>query len=495
MLNRQETNNLYKEALEKAAAQNSLPQTLRYLATSDLFFLLTYVLKRKDIDRDWLYDRCREVQQSPNGYLDLWSREHYKSTIITYGLTILDILNNPEITVGIFSHTRPIAKAFLNQIKREFESNELLLELFPEIVWNNPREAPRWSLDSGIVVRRKGNPKEATVEAFGLTDGQPTSRHYQLMVYDDVVSRESVSTSDMIQKTTEAWELSRNLTAETGVTRYIGTRYHLNDTYKTIIERKAAIPRIYPGAINGVPVLWAQDYHDEKRRDMGPYTYACQILQDPKADNAMGFEQEWLRFWEAKIYNNMNKFIIVDPANEKKKKSDYTAMVVVGYGDDKNYYVIDMVRDRLNLTEKTNKLMELHRAYRPLRVYYEKYGMQSDVQHIKYVMDQENYRFAIHEIGGMMSKEDRIRRLIPLFEQQRIYLPHQLYRRNYEGDYVNLVDDFISNEYLSFPVGAHDDMLDALSRICDDEVKIVEPQKPVVRKPFKAQTNMKMARR
>ena len=79
----------------------------------DLFFLLVYLLKRKDADSDWALERCREVQASPNGHLDLWARGHYKSTIITFALSIQDILNDPEITIGLFSHTRPIAKAFL----------------------------------------------------------------------------------------------------------------------------------------------------------------------------------------------------------------------------------------------------------------------------------------------------------------------------------------------------------------------------------------------
>jgi hypothetical protein len=92
-------------------------------------------------------------------------------------------LNDPEITVGIFSHTRPIAKAFLRQIKREFETNEQLKALFPEILYANPAaESPKWSEDEGITVKRSSNPKEATVEAWGLVDGQPTSKHYRLLI-------------------------------------------------------------------------------------------------------------------------------------------------------------------------------------------------------------------------------------------------------------------------------------------------------------------------
>ena len=93
-------------------------------------------------------------------------------------------------------------------------------------MWERPGEAPKWSEDDGIIVKRSSNPKESTVEAWGLVDGQPTSRHFDLIIYDDVVTRESVTTPDMIQKTTDAWELSLNLLSENGRKRYIGTRYH-----------------------------------------------------------------------------------------------------------------------------------------------------------------------------------------------------------------------------------------------------------------------------
>jgi hypothetical protein len=202
--------------------------------------------------------------------LDLWAREHYKSTVITFAKTIQDILIDPEITVGFFSHTRPIAKAFLRQIKQEFESNETLKGWFPDILWANPKkESPKWSEDEGIVVKRQSNPKEGTVEAWGLVDGQPTSKHYRTLVYDDVVTRESVSTPDMMAKTTDALALSYNLGAHGGTRRFIGTRYHYNDTYRTIMERGTVKPRIYPatkdGKVDGEPVFLTREQLAEKR--------------------------------------------------------------------------------------------------------------------------------------------------------------------------------------------------------------------------------------
>ena len=454
---------------------------LRWLILNDLYFLLRYGCRRHDIERQWLFDRCREVQADPNGYIDLWSRDHYKSTIITFGLTIQDILNDPESTFGFFSHTRPIAKAFLRQIKQELENNIFLQGLFPEILFENPqRESPKWSEDEGITIKRQSNPKEATIEAWGLVDGQPTSKHYKTLVYDDVVTQESVSTPEQIDKTTKSWELSLNLASADSKKRYIGTRYHFNDTYAEILKRGSATARIHPatedGTAEGTPVLLTEKLLAEKRRDMGIYTFASQMLLNPVADQSQGFKRDWLRFHREADSGSMTKYMLVDPANAKRKRSDFTVIFVVGLGQDSNYYILDIVRDRLNLTERAKTVFDLHRKWKPLKVGYEQYGMQADIQHIKEKQDRETYHFEIVPLGGNMGKLDRIRRLIPLFEAGRIYLPESLNRTNYERKTEDLVQVFINDEYLSFPLMVHDDMLDDLARITDEDLQTDFPE-------------------
>lgn len=450
------------------------------------------------MEREWIWQRCREVQQAPNGQLDLWSREHYKSTVITFGGTIQDVLSSHgddpvpewkgrESTTGIFSHTRPIAKGFLRQIKQEFEGNELLKWLFPDVLWANPRkEAPKWSEDDGIVVKRKSNPKESTVEAWGLVDGQPTSKHFFVLNYDDVVTRESVYTPEMIAKTTEALELSYNLGSEGGCKRFAGTRYHFNDSYKTVMDRGTAKPRIHPatddGTFDGTPVLWTREHLAEKRRDMGPYTAACQLMQNPKADEVQGFREDWIRYYTGVADDAArftNRYILVDAANGKRPSNDYTSMWVLGLGRDRNYYVLDMVRDRLNLTQRADTLMRLHRKWRPMEVRYEKYGMMADTDHIATVQGKENYRFDLVEVGGNIPKTDRIKRLIPLFEQRKIYFPVSYHRTDYQGVTRDLVKDFVEEEFKAFPVGLHDDMLDSLARIAEPDLSVSWPMDPL----------------
>jgi len=487
LLSREQCIDLYKEVLaDKDVA------AMRRLCREDLFFLLMVACNRLDMNHPWLFDRCREVEAEPDGCLDLWAREHYKSTIITFGKTIQDILashgdgplpswGGREVTFGLFSCTRPIAKAFMAQIKNELETNTFLKALFPDVLYEHPhKDSPSWSMDGGLTVRRHGNPKEQTIEAWGLVDGQPTSKHFFICLYDDVVTRESVTSPEMIKKVTEAYQLSDNLGAEGGSKRVIGTRYHQNDTYGWIISeglmkvRKHAATQ--DGAYPGAPVFLSAERLAEKRRNQGPYVFACQQLQNPMADNAMGFHPDWIStYHQLNSVAGWNIYMLCDPASKKKKGNDYTVFTVIGLGPDGNTYLLDGVRDRMNLAERTRTCFRLHRKWKPLNTGYEEYGLQADIEHIQETMERENYRFPITSLGGRVAKEDRIRGLIPDFEQKRFWTPSRLTYIDYEGKAQDFMLDF-NGEYESFPVSAHDDVLDCIARIKDQTLNATFPK-------------------
>jgi len=474
----------------------------RLLCRTDLFWLLWYACGKHYVAKQWILDRCKEVESDFQNTLDIWSREHFKSTLLTYGKSIQNILashgDDPlpewprETTIGILSVTRPLAKGFLREIKQTFEDNQLLKSLFPDILYQNPKaESKKWSEDEGICVKRKSVYKEQTIEAWGLIDGQPTGKHFFELAYDDIVTQDSVTTPEMIQKTTAAFGLSDNIGTRGGIYRIVGTFYHANDTLNEVIRTGVYKLRKYAGTYEGkwpiasdaeAPLLTKKEL-ELKAIKQGPYIFSCQILLNPVASSLQNFKESWLKYYGgwAKHYTG-NIYIIVDPANSKKKSSDYTVMFVVAACDDQNYYVIDIIRDRLNLKERTEALFKLVKQYYSkglIHVGYEQYGMQADIEHIREKQDELNYHFIIRELGGLKSKIDRIGKLVPDFENQRIYVPRQIMKTNYEGKLQNLVDIFIKEEYLCFPTSQHDDMLDALARIKDDDLKVSFPLPPL----------------
>lgn len=503
-IDRHEAARAYADILGEAGkyGPQSVMAAMAALGRADLFFLLTRLMCRKDADNDWCFARCKEVASAPDGRLDLWAREHYKSTIITVALSIQDILRDPEITIGIFSHTRPNAKGFLAQIKRELETRDVLKQCYPEVLYAQPeKESPVWSLDDGLLVKRRGNPKEMTVEAWGVVQGQPIGKHFKLLVYDDVVTPENVTNPEQIKKTSEQLRLSYALGAEGGARRMIGTRYHLFDTYAELLKEGIVIRREYPATVDGTaegePCFLSRERLMEKRKDFGPYNFACQMLLNPVAEDAQGFRQEWLRYWNAApdLWQGMNRVILVDPASSKKKDSDYTVMAVMGWHEDRNLYCIHGERARLNLTERAANLFRLVRRFNPLFVGYEQYGMQSDIEHIQSEMQRRNYHFNIMPLGGKTAKSDRIRRLIPWFEKGRFFLPSVANFKDESGIIRNFTTLLVEEEYESFPVSAHDDMLDCLARAVDPEVSVHFPESVDGRGPQEKEAERLMAAR
>lgn len=471
-------------------------QHCRNLARVDLYFLLRYGLRRADIEKPWLLDRCREVEASPNGMLDLWAREHYKSTIITFGKTIQDILashgddplvewNGIEPTFCIFSHTRPIAKGFLRQIKTEFEQNKLLYGWFPDVLWDSPKkEAPKWSEDDGIVVKRKGNPKESTVEAWGLVDGQPTSKHFYVRIYDDVVTVESVNTAEMIKKTTDRWELSLNLGVDDGIERYAGTRYDEMDSYNTLLERKVATPRIYPatedGTANGKPVLMSDEALAVKRRGMNAYNFSCQMLQNPTPDeNAFfrmveGINIRW--FDPDNPPAHLNIYGATDAAT-KHDKGDWTVHIPFGVDPNDNIFLLDMWRKQAQTDVLIDAQIDLMRIYQPLRWFGEGGPIESAIGPFRHKRMRERRVFCTYDtLPSIADKPTRARAFQGRWNMGMVYLPIG----------APWVTDFLI-ELKRFPNSNVDDIPDTCSligRVLDSMYGAAGPLPEPNRNPF-----------
>lgn len=714
----------------KSYSQEEQRVIMAELGRNDLYFFIIYILGRKDMaEHNWYFERIREVQKEPDGHLDLWARGFCKTSIITHGMSIWDIIRNPETTIGIVSWSRRAAIDIVKAIKTELESNELLKELYPDILYDNPEtQSPRWSDERGLIVKRTSNKREATIEGTGL-DTQLTGRHFDILCYDDIVSVNNVTSNEVIQNTTNALLTSFNLVSRNGRKRFIGTRYHAVDTYDYLIKNKIVIPRIYPATVDGTPdgepcEIITREQLEEKRKEMSPYIFSChcagtkvtmsdwtlkniedikvgdevigftignknkkselvktkviatgssikpsvasymsngvvckhsidhlwytgrtqeqgrrlyselgfkyhqqkqlqkvhdinfpelndsqkidlgyicgmidgeggvehktlqisqdnkrhkyicdriskaltnlgfgfsewkaknrtqsiftikggrnarirllnyakgflakhkqienqcfgtrcfnsekllkqtkigeqtvyriqteignyiangfaskncQMLLSPIADDERRFNPNLFQYYDKQHIDKLTKnvYITVDAATSKKKNSDYTAMAVMAVDSLDNVYLLDLVKDKLSLDERKKKLFSLVLKYKPLAVGYERYALMSDTDYIRKCQEQENIRFPIVELGGKLSKIERVDRFVPTFVNKKFYLPESLEYRDYEGISHDLIQE-LKYEMINFPRG-HDDCIDAISRIKDPELGVINP--------------------
>lgn len=210
----------------------------------------------------------------------------------------------------------------------------------------------------------------------------------------------------------------------------------------------------------------------------------------------MKFLREWFKTYKSKIPHG-RRFIVVDPAGSKSKKSDYTVMWAISLDSLGNYYVLDGARDRLNLVQRWETLKNLVIKWNINRVGYEKYGMQSDTEYIREKQRDDGLFFQIVELSGVASKTNRIKKLQPLFQEGRLFFPEALWYDDTEGKRHNLTEEFVRDEYMAFPSPAHDDMLDSLARIRDENLNIIRPKKddpvPYVKEfdPFRQEKQIK----
>jgi hypothetical protein len=335
----------------------------RQFILGDLWFVLYFVVKpwandagRQVVNSPFVVNVCREVERGPKDFtLDVWARFHYKSAILTIAETIQQAVTNPNESTGIFSFKASVAKNFLFSIKQTFERERILSKCFPESVWQDcQKEAPMWSVDGGLVLRRESNRKEPNIGAYGLIEGMPTGLHFENMVYDDIVTEDICRSLDVMADVKQKFDSSRNMRSIVGSRhRVIGTYYHHSDPLIYIREKKVTddagakkplyLLRLKPATADGKPmgrpVLMEAKDLASMRGDPGTpaaHTFNCQQMLDPTPEGEQELNPKFLTPVEPQfIPKDLFRLMLIDQAGDqdaalKRDGGDSWAVAVVG---------------------------------------------------------------------------------------------------------------------------------------------------------------------
>ena len=462
----------------------------RELIKNDLWFIVFFVMgldgeKEGDpgANHSFVIDACREVEEGPKTKtLDLWAREHYKSTIITKAETIQKILSNPKKRIAIFSHTRPIAKGFLRSIKLLFEESKFLKTCFPDVLYVNPQsDSPKWSEDDGIIVKRDSTASERTLAAGGLLEGMPTTTHFTDRIYDDIETDDLVKNPDMIKKLISKFNLSSNLGTFHGTERIIGTTYHhaallvyckdkkdIHGKQVYTLRKKTATHNDLP---NGKPVLLSQERLDTLRAS--EYEFNCQQMLDPTPAGVRTLDSTMLKDIDPKdIPNRLYKFMVVDAAGDDKTGGgDAWGIHIVGVEPSvdeigaSNIYILDSIISPLRETEAPGEIAKMYmRNGMIMQVGVEKVALSTTEVHVKNALKAQGRHISIDNKTLVIlrpagrNKVTRIERALAWpFDNSKIHISTNVpmgYR------------DRLRDEMDKFPFW-HDDGLDALSYVYD----------------------------
>jgi predicted phage terminase large subunit-like protein len=384
--------------------------------------------------------------------------------------------NNPAVKIIAASHTQSLAEDFGGQV-RNLIADPLHMRAF------GPKAALTSDTAAKGFFRLVGG---GQYYAVGI-GGTPIGRGADIAIIDDPISSLVEASSPTQRNAIYSWYQTSILSRleNDGAVILMHQRWHEDDLAGRILKEEPGqwevlnLPALaQENDILGRKVgeaLWPERfdeaYLDRLSKSMGPRAFASMYQQTPIANEGGEFKRGQIKIYTTedktpKYWNAMTRLILVDAANSKKKNSDFTAMAVIGLGADGNYYLLDAVRDRLSLVERTSRLFNLHKKWQPHFVGYEQYGAMADIEHIQSAMETQNYRFSITRIGGQLAKEDRIRRMLPDLETSKWWFPASLHAQTSTGS-KDIINELIETEMLPFPVGRHDDLIDAISRVYD----------------------------
>lgn len=182
------------------------------------------------------------LMRSGRKKLILVPRGHLKSSIVTVGYAIQRILVNPNTRILITNAVWDNARTFLSQISDYLTDKSQLSAFFGD--FNGPKA--NWTKDAITIQQRTKAKKEPTVATAGVEKAL-ASQHYDLILHDDLVNDENVTTKEQQNKVDNFYRASVNLLDPGGEMILIGTRYAVGDLYGRILESEVK-------TVNGKPL-------------------------------------------------------------------------------------------------------------------------------------------------------------------------------------------------------------------------------------------------
>ncbi|MFA5715186.1 MAG: hypothetical protein WC998_05575 [Candidatus Paceibacterota bacterium] len=253
------------------------------------YFLAKDLLGFKDLSVDFHYKNiCKRLDQPRNKSIRLWliPRGFFKTTILTITHAISLQINNPSIRIAIISSVLGNAEDMVTAIGFPYLTNDRFRMYFSGYCPKKPGSPEtKWTSQEIHVPNRGGRPVlEGTFEAFGA-DSTTTSRHFDHLIIDDLVTRENTTTRDQMDKIRELWRsifpLRDNPKTPIDI---IGTRWDDYDLYGDL-EKDPDVEVIkFPAYVtinNEKIALWPERYPiDELMKiksgpKMGTYLFSC----------------------------------------------------------------------------------------------------------------------------------------------------------------------------------------------------------------------------
>lgn len=384
-------------------------------------------------------------------------RGHSKSTLVDLLYLLWIIINKKAKFVLLISDTYSQAVLFLDAVKAEFESNELLRSLYGKL------ETDNWSegeiIVNGIMVKALGAGMK--VRGLKFRESRP-----DLVIVDDLENDELVQSKDRREKL-ERWFNGALLPslAEDGSAKVIviGTILHFDSLLAKLLSDKYYTnwyKKTYKAIMNG-KALWEEHLTIEeleiKKKQYAEngqlYLFYSEYMNEPVSSENCKFPIEKFQYFteEEISKKQLRTYITIDRAYSKEKTADSTGIIVNSVDNDNNWYIRQAERFKGTEQELISKIIDLKQYYNPTKIAIEQKAFEYTIKpSLDIEMRKRNVFFVVEELkDGGQNKNMRIEGIVPRFLSKSIY---------FKAEQTDLIDELVT-----FPKAVHDDLSDALA--------------------------------
>jgi len=354
---------------------------------------------------------------------------------------------------------------------RSLMSSDFYRKIFPATVLSEARQAT-----SDFMTTEQGFRMATSV------GGVLTGRGADVLILDDILKPED-ALSETRRKAANDWYfstlLSRLNSKEHGIIIIVMQRLHQGDLVGEVLDREPwevlSLPAIalddesYPYESPFGKRVFArrigEALHPERdsveiyqriRDSVGEYNFQSQYQQSPMSREGGIVKREWLRFYEPGKFPQDFSCIIQswDTAYKVGDANDYsvcTTWKLVG----RDFYLIDVFRQRLTYPQLKRAAVELFRRYHPTAVVIE--DQASGTALIQELESEGVYCIERYKPAPGSDKLARFAAHSIVFEAGRVLLPSQ----------APWLEEYI-REITGFPGAKHDDQVDSTSQALEN---------------------------
>jgi predicted phage terminase large subunit-like protein len=376
---------------------------------------------------------------------------HGKSELASRRFPAWFLGRHPTKSIIAASYNSDLASDFGRQVRNIVSSGEYT-PLFQTALAEDSRAANRWNTSQG-----------GSYVAAGVGTAI-TGRGADVFLIDDPIKDRQEADSETQRQTVWDWYTSTAYTrlAPGGRIIVIQTRWHEDDLSGKLLAEQARGGDKWdvlelPAINDHGEALWP-DFYDlaalERIRTVLPARdWSALYQQRPAPDEGDYFKREWFRFYNT-VPHHLRTYGASDYA-VTAKGGDYTVHVVAGVDPDDNLYILDVWRAQSESHVWVDAFIDLVAKHKPLN-WGEEQGqiIKSLGPFIDKRMRERRVYCRREQMASVADKPTRARSFQARAAMGKVYLPHN----------APWVADVLG-EMLNFPVGKHDDAVDALGLI------------------------------